>query len=232
MSKRTCPSCGGDDHLRSSSKKCRVHVTVQGDSPPRSPDAEWKFEDAGSESVIKLSLRSVLRDERLLGAINGLVEYWTLTMHDASLIANDYVVDMCARGEAPPIFDTGLMYTLLAVLCGDGKKNSSPIANYVRDGYLSHVRPRRRQAQQRSYMAKTYATCVAQHVKRHHDIAAKRYVTWVLEAAGLAARDALQTANRLAAELAKDSAAPGNHSPVFPPTLLLSPLLMRPTHAP
>ena len=103
---------------------------VQGDAPPRSHDPEWKFENAGSESVVKLSLRSILRDDRLLGVICDLVQYWTVTMHYASLIANDYVAELVGRGDAPAVFDQGLVYTLLAVLCGDAQGNDSPIARY------------------------------------------------------------------------------------------------------
>ena len=60
-------------------------------------------------------------------------------------------------------------------------------------------------------MAASYATNIAEHVKVHRVIAAKRYVTWVLEAAGLAPADARGTAGRLAAEIA----AEGDHCPLF-----------------
>ena len=73
------------------------------------------------------------------------------------------------------------------------------------------MHPRGRQTQQRTYQAASYATNVAEHVKRHRVIAAKRYVTWVLEAAGLAPADARGTAGRLAAEIA----AEGDRCPLF-----------------
>src|SRR6476661_4283778 len=67
---------------------------------------------------------------------------------------------------------------------------------YLRASFPHAVRPRGRQSQQRTYQAATYAINVAEHVNRHRVIAAKRYVTWVLEAAGLAPADARGTAGR------------------------------------
>lgn len=180
--KRKCV-CGGDDHLRSSSKKCFLYSPIQDDIAPYCDDVGWKFEKAKSETVIKMSLASIINNDLFKELIDQEVKEWTIRLHGASLAFSYFVLsnDLTDKNLN---FDEKFFYNLLALFVGCGDKCNVDIIKIVRSHFVDFIIPSKNQGQQICYFSKHFKQNFDSHLLKMKKIAMSRRSRISLEILG------------------------------------------------
>ncbi|CEP17568.1 hypothetical protein [Parasitella parasitica] len=107
-----CPTCGGTDHARSSSKNCSERVKGKKEA----------FKEFTKAAVIKISLIKCCKYKSVVSEIQKLVAHITQVVFAGSIFANYYCLDQIQNKEVPSEINQNLIYQLFFVITGQGKK--------------------------------------------------------------------------------------------------------------
>ncbi|CEJ01632.1 hypothetical protein RMCBS344292_15655 [Rhizopus microsporus] len=113
-----CPSCGGADHSRSSSKLCPMNK-AKTKSPKPKDTVEKTF-------VIKTSLANTCKYPKFVTLVQ-VVDHITQLVYAGSIFANYYFLKLLENGEELPTITQNLFYNIFSIFAGQGKHASDSI---------------------------------------------------------------------------------------------------------
>ncbi|CEG75869.1 hypothetical protein RMATCC62417_10845 [Rhizopus microsporus] len=159
-----CPSCGGTDHSRSSSKLCPMNKSKM-KLPKLKDTVEKTF-------VTKTSLDNTCKYPKFVTLIQEVVDYIIQLVYAGSIFANYYILELLENGKELPVITQNLFYNIFSIFAGQEKHASDSIKKsfrtfcestsltqfgldkYASKGYMTIV----------SSMAKQYETLVRNYV--------------------------------------------------------------------
>ncbi|RCH92130.1 hypothetical protein CU097_003672, partial [Rhizopus azygosporus] len=114
-----CPSCGGADHSRSSSKLCPMNKAKTKPLKPKDT-VEKTF-------VIKTSLANTCKYPKFITLVQEVVDHITQLVYDGSIFTNYYFLGLLENGEELPTITQNLFYNIFCIFAGQGKHASDSI---------------------------------------------------------------------------------------------------------
>jgi ribosomal protein L37AE/L43A len=108
-----CPSCGGTDHSRSSSKLCPMNKSKT--KLPKPKDTVEKT------FIIKTSLANTCKYPKFVTLIQEVVDHITQLVYTGSVFANYYFLELLKNGEELPVVTQNLFYNIFSIFAGQGK---------------------------------------------------------------------------------------------------------------
>ncbi|CEI92613.1 hypothetical protein RMCBS344292_06867 [Rhizopus microsporus] len=114
-----CPSCGGTDHSRSSSKLCPMNKAKT--KPPKPKDTVEKT------FVIKTSLSNTFKYPKFVTLVQEAADHITQLVYAGSIFANYYFLELLENGEELPVVTQNLFYNIFSIFAGQGKHVSDRI---------------------------------------------------------------------------------------------------------
>ncbi|CEG83072.1 hypothetical protein RMATCC62417_17048 [Rhizopus microsporus] len=175
-----CPSCGGTNHYRSSSKLCPMNKSKTKLLKPKDT-VEKTF-------VIKTSLANTCKYPKFVTLIQEVIDHITQLVYAGSIFANYHFLELLKNGEELPVVTQNLFYNMFSIFAGQGKYASdsikkslkascestsltqSDLDKYAGKGYMATV----------SFMAKQYETLVYNYACSTYEDRTLRHILNVL----------------------------------------------------
>ncbi|KAG1226604.1 hypothetical protein G6F68_006462 [Rhizopus microsporus] len=114
-----CPSCGGTDHSRSSSKLYPMNKSKT--KLPKPMDTVEKT------FVIKTPLAKTCRYPKFVTLIQEVVDHITQLVYASSIFTNYYFLELLENGEELPVVTQNMFYNIFSIFAGQGKYVSDSI---------------------------------------------------------------------------------------------------------
>ncbi|CEG66659.1 hypothetical protein RMATCC62417_03199 [Rhizopus microsporus] len=154
-----CPSCGGTDHFRFSSKLCPMNK-----SKTKLPKPKGTVEKT---FVIKTSLTNTCKYTKFVTLIQEVVDHITQLVYAGSIFANYYFLELLENGEELLVVAQNLFYNIFSIFAGQGKHASDSIKKSFKTFCESTSLS---QSDLNKYASKGYMTIVSSMAKQYETL--------------------------------------------------------------
>ncbi|CEI85579.1 hypothetical protein RMCBS344292_00039 [Rhizopus microsporus] len=154
-----CPSCGGTDHSRSSSKLYPMNKSKT--KLPKPMDTVEKT------FVIKTPLAKTCRYPKFVTLIQEVVDHITQLVYASSIFTNYYFLELLENGEELPVVTQNMFYNIFSIFAGQGRYVSDSIKKSFKTFCESTSLT---QSDLNKYASKGYMTIVSSMAKQYETL--------------------------------------------------------------